>query len=335
MPTPASDTHNADAAVVRCVAYDDAGRLHGDISIEAISDTLEQPGLFVWIGLCEPDTALLETLQEEFGLHDLAINDTQEVSQGTKINAFGDSLFMAVRTVQPRRGRLGMGETHLFLGKRYLITIRRGTSQSYTPVRNACEASPELLALGPSYCLYAVLDFIVDNYLSVVSGYQSELTELEKDVFADTNHRDTIRKLYEMQRHLMAMRLATAPLQDVTNLLMRRYPALVHDATRVYYHDVYDHVSRVNEIINAMREMLGAAMDVNQSLAAFGQNEVAKRLASWAAMLAAPTLITSWFGMNFQHMPELQQPWAYPAMVVITAAVIGTLYFTFRRAKWL
>lgn len=321
--------------VVNCVAYDNSGRRRGDIRIEDISETLADPEVFVWVGLHEPDEELLEILQEEFDLHDLAIEDAQYAHQRTKIEAYGDSLFVVVQTAQQYEGHIVFGETHIFLGPRYLITIRHGASLSYAPVRKSCEATTELLALGPSYGLYAILDFIVDNYLPLISDYRSDLQELEKDVFAESYHRDTIQKLYDMQRELMTLRLAVAPLQDVTNQLVRQHPSLIHEDTRVYYRDVYDHVFRVNEAISAMREMLTAAMNVNLSLATFGQNEVVKKLASWAAILAAPTLITSWYGMNFHHMPELDKPWAYPGMIVLTATVVGGLFWFFRRARWL
>ncbi len=178
--------------------------------------------------------------------------------------------------------------------------------------------SPDLLGLGPSYGLYGILDFIVDNLLPIVRDFREELQQLEQDIFAETFKRSTVRRLYDMQRDLMTLRLAVAPLQDIISQLVRLHPNLIPDKLRAYFRDVYDHVFRVNESINAMREMLTAAINVNLSLVTFGQNEVMKKLAGWAAMLAAPTLLTSWYGMNFQHMPELTRPWAYPAIIGVT-----------------
>lgn len=331
-----ADTHPADTKmVVNCAAYDKDGNRRSEIPIEDISEVLKDPDLFVWVGLHEPDEALLETLQDEFSLHDLAIEDAQYAHQRTKIEAYGDSLFVVVQTAQQYEKHIVFGETHIFMGQHYLITIRHGASLSYAPVRKSCESAPELLALGPSYGLYAILDFIVDNYMPLISDYRSDLQELEKDVFAESYHRDTIRKLYDMQRELMTLRLAVAPLQDVTNQLVRLHPNLIHEDTRVYFRDVYDHVFRVNEAISAMREMLTAAMNVNLSLATFGQNEVVKKLASWAAILATPTLITGWYGMNFSHMPELGKSWGYPGVIVMTGIIVGGLYWVFRRARWL
>ncbi len=224
---------------------------------------------------------------------------------------------------------------HIFLGPRYLVTVRHGASLSYAPARRNCEHTPELLALGPSYGLYGVLDFIVDNMSPIIRDFREELQQLEKDIFAETFNRDTVRRLYDMQHELMRLRLAVAPLQDLSSQLVRLHANLIPDELRAYFRDVYDHVFRVNESISAMREMLAAAISVNLSLVSFGQNEVMKKLAGWAAMLAAPTLLTSWYGMNFTHMPELSQPWAYPAMITLMVAVVGGIYFLLKRSKWL
>ncbi|MGP1664752.1 MAG: CorA family divalent cation transporter, partial [Rhodanobacter sp.] len=169
----------------------------------------------------------------------------------------------------------------------------------------------------------------------IVREFREELQQLEQDIFAEAFKRTTVRRLYDMQRDLMTLRLAVAPLQDIVSQLVRLHPSLIPDDLRVYFRDVYDHVFRVNESISAMREMLTAAITVNLSLVTFGQNEVMKKLAGWAAMLAAPTLLTSWYGMNFTHMPELQQPWAYPIVITVMACIVGGIYIALKRAKWL
>ena len=321
--------------VVNCIAYKKDGSRIGDITLDEISDVLAQPDTFVWVGLHEPDEVLLLKLQEEFGLHDLAIEDAHTAHQRTKIETYGDSLFLVVQTAQQIDGDLAFGETHIFIGPRYLVSVRHGASLSYAPARRACEHTPELMALGPSYALYSILDFIVDNLLPIVRASREELQQLEKDIFAETFKRSTVRRLYNMQRDLMTLRLAVAPMQDIISQLARLHPGLIPKELRAYFRDVYDHVFRVNEAISAMREMLTAAINVNLSLVTFGQNEVMKKLAGWAAMLAAPTLLTSWYGMNFTHMPELAQPWAYPAVIGVVVIVVGGLFVALKRAKWL
>ncbi|MBB5360676.1 magnesium transporter [Rhodanobacter sp. ANJX3] len=334
-PVPPAPPSAEKQMVVNCIAYRKDGSRIGDVTLDEISDVLAKPDTFVWVGLHEPDEELLLKLQEEFCLHDLAIEDAHTAHQRTKIETYGDSLFLVVQTAQQIDGNLAFGETHIFLGPRYLVSVRHGASLSYAPARRACEHTPELMALGPSYALYSILDFIVDNLLPIVRASREELQQLEKDIFAEAFKRSTVRRLYNMQRDLMTLRLAVAPMQDIISQLTRLHPNLIPKELRAYFRDVYDHVFRVNEAISAMREMLAAAINVNLSLVTFGQNEVMKKLAGWAAMLAAPTLITSWYGMNFTHMPELAQPWAYPAVVGVVAVVVCGLFIGLKRAKWL
>jgi magnesium transporter len=334
LPLPAQPDDTT-GPVVNCVAYRHDGCRIGDISLDAISDVLQQPDTFVWVGLHAPNESLLLKLQEEFDLHDLAIEDAHNAHQRTKIETYGDSLFLVVQTAQLIDGSLAFGETQIFLGARYLVTVRHGASLSYTPARRRCEQSPKMMSSGPSYGLYGVLDYIVDNLMPIVRDFREELHKLEHAIFAETFHRSTVHRLYDMQRDLMTLRLAVAPLQDITSQLVRLHPELIPDQLRPYFRDVNDHVFRVNESIGAMREMLAAAINVNLSLVTFGQNEVMKKLAGWAAMLAAPTLLTSWYGMNFTHMPELNQPWAYPVVIAVMIAVVGGIFFGLKRAKWL
>lgn len=334
-PPPAAPPSTDLPMVVNCIAYRNDGTRIGEVTIDAISEVLAEPDTFVWVGLYEPDETLLGKIQDEFGLHDLAIEDAHAAHQRTKLETYGDSLFLVVQTAQLVEGELAFGETHIFFGARYLVTVRHGASQSYAPARRTCEHVPELLANGPSYGLYGVLDFIVDNLLPIVRDFREEVQQLEHDIFGETYKSSTVRRLYDMQRDLMTLRLAVAPLQDIVNQLIRLHPNLIPEVLQAYFRDVYDHAFRVNEAIGAMREMLTAAINVNLSLVSLRQNEVMKKLAGWAAMLAAPTLLTSWYGMNFTHMPELTQPWAYPGIILVVGSVVGGIYLGLKRAKWL
>ena len=323
------------ACVINCAVYDREGRRR-DISLDAISDVLSvDDGSFVWVGLYEPEESLLDKLQEEFGLHDLAVEDAQHAHQRPKIEAYGNSLFVAVHTAQVIEDHIRFGETHAFLGQRYLVTVRHGASLSYAPVRTRVEREPELLALGPAYALYAVLDFIVDNYLPIVSEFRDSLNALEQDVFAETFRRDTIVKLYELKRELTQLRLAVAPMQDILSQLTRIHGALVPDEVRLYFRDVLDHAMRVNESTDTLREMLTAAMSVNLSLVTIAQGEVVERLAGWAALLVAPMLITSWYGMNFEHMPELAGRHSYAVLIGVVVVICLGLYAYLKKVRWL
>ena len=320
--------------VINCVHYDDQGKRH-DIALDAISDVIASKNGFVWVGLYDPADAVLLKLQEEFCLHDLAIDDARNAHQRPKVEAYGNSLFVVVTTAQRVQDRIEYGETHAFLGPRFLVTVRHGASLSYAPVRARVEREPQLLTMGASYCLYAVLDFVVDNYLPITTDFRDTLDSLEKDIFADSYKRTTVVRLYELKRELNKMRMAVAPLQDVLAQL-RRYPGeLIPDEVKLYIRDVHDHAVRISDVIDTLREMLGTALSVNLSLVTLAQGETVKRLGAWAALLAAPTLITSWYGMNFTHMPELDKPWAYPAMIVGVGAVCVGLYRLFKRARWL
>ena len=321
--------------VVNCAVYDRVGR-RSEISLDAISDVLAvDDGSFVWIGLYEPGEEVLEKLQEEFCLHDLAIEDAHHAHQRPKLEAYGDSLFLVVNTAQVVDERIRYGETHAFLGPRYLVTVRHGDSLSYAPARARIERDPELLALGPASGLYAVLDAIVDNYLPIVDEFKSTLLALEQDVFSETFRRGTIRRLYDLKRELTYMRVAVTSMQDVVSQLVRSNSPLVSDEVRLYLRDVLDHSVRANDAVDVLRDMLGTALGVNQALVTLAQGEVVKRLAGWAALLAAPTLIASWYGMNFEHMPELDGRWSYPVLVAGVALVVVLLYRYLRKVRWL
>ncbi len=323
------------SSVINCVAYDTAGQRR-DITLDEISDVLARDdGSFVWVGLYEPGEIILDKLQEEFDLHDLAVEDAHNAHQRPKIEAYGNSLFIAVQTAQVVDDHIVYGETHAFLGPHYLVTVRHGKSLSYAPVRERVQREAELLAMGPSFGLYAVLDFIVDNYRPIVDEFRDTLDALEQDIFAADFRRDTVLKLYELKRELAQMRLSVAPLQDVLAQLSRSQSPLIPDEVRLYFRDVHDHAMRVNESTDTLRDMLGTAISVNLSLVTLAQGETVKRLGAWAALLAAPTLIASWYGMNFEHMPELQRTYAYPILIGVVVVVAASLYTLFKRARWL
>jgi magnesium transporter len=322
------------ACVVNCVVYDRAG-VRRDISLDEISNVLAvDDGSFVWIGLYEPEEDVLDKLQEEFCLHDLAVEDAHNAHQRPKLENYGDSIFIAVNTAQVVDTHIRYGETHVFLGRRYLVTVRHGASLSYAPARARVERDPEMLALGPSYGLYAVLDAIVDNYLPIVDEFKNTLIELEQDVFSETFRREIVMRLYDLKRELTYMRVAVTPMQDVLSQLVRPNP-FVPEEVRLYFRDVLDHSVRINDSVDVLRDMLSTALSVNQSLVTVAQGEVVKRLAGWAALLAVPTLVASWYGMNFDHMPELHGRWSYPILIGATVVSVLVLYRYLKKVRWL
>jgi magnesium transporter len=323
------------ACVMNCIAYGRDGSKR-EITIDQISDVLDvDDDSFVWVGLYQPGEDLLDKMQEEFSLHDLAVEDAHHAHQRPKIEAYGNSLFIAAHTAQLVADKIAFGETQIFLGPRYLLTVRHGASLSYAPVRSRVERDPSLLAIGPSYGLYAVLDFIVDNFMPIVDAFRAKLHTLEKNIFAEEYERDTVVRLYELKGELTRLRLAVAPMQDITGQLSRGANPLISEEMRLYFRDVYDHTQRVNDTTDTLREMLTAAMSVNLSLVTVAQGEVVKRLAGWAGLLAAPTLITSWYGMNFEHMPELHTRHGYWVIIAVTLTLCVGLWALLKRAKWL
>lgn len=335
MDALACDARGLPQCVVNCVAYGRDGSRR-EIPLDAISDVLAvEDGSFVWVGLYEPDDAILRKLQEEFALHDLAIEDAMHAHQRPKLEAYGESLFLAVHTAQRIDSAIAFGETHVFFGARYLVTVRHGASSSYATARARFERDPRAMVRGPAAGLHMVLDQIVDNFMPIVDGFQAELNALEQDVFSADFRKDTVHKLYRLKRELTRLQLAVSPLQDILGQLARNRIVLIDEESQLYFRDVLDHAVRLNDATDTLREMLTAAMSMNLSLITIRQGEVVKRLAGWAALLAAPTLIASWYGMNFQFMPELDERYGYAGVIGVTLLVCGVVYALLKRAKWL
>ena len=323
-------------AVVNCAVYE-AGRRVADIPIADISEAVKEPGRFVWVGLHEPDATLLREIQQEFGLHDLAIEDALRAHQRPKVEQYGDSLFVVLRTAQMAGTppRVEIGETHLFVGPHFAISVRHGASRSYAEVRARCEAAPHLLARGPGFVLYAIMDFVVDQYFPIVDALEEGLADLEGEIFGGAFNRDTTERIYRLKRDLLTLKRAVSPLVDVCNRLMRFDLPLIPEDTLPYVRDVYDHAVRVNEAVDTLRELLGSALEANLSRAAIEQNESMKKLAGWAAIIAVPTMIAGIYGMNFRFMPELESPLGYPLALAAMVVACGYLYARFRRSGWL
>jgi magnesium transporter len=325
----------AESGVINCAAY--TGGMRADLDIDAIGETLCRPGQFVWLGLYEPDEALLRRVQQKFHLHDLAVEDAYSAHQRPKLELYEESLFVVLRTAQ-RSGsppHLEFGETHVFLGRDYVVTVRHGSLRSHVGVRARCESTPQLLAKGPGYVLYALMDFVIDQYFPIVRAVEEEVQELEELILGDNPKGDATARIYRLKRDLLALRRAVSPLVEVCNRLMRFEMPNVPDETRVYFRDVYDHVVRLNETIDAQRELLTTALEAHLSLMSVAQNEHMKRLAAWAAMIAIPTMIAGVYGMNFSNMPELTWRYGYYTSLAVMALAVGGLYVAFKRSGWL
>lgn len=320
--------------VVNSIAYRQGVRV-GPVTIDDISEVIIEPDTFVWVGLHDAEPSLLTKMQEEFTLHELAVEDARKAHQRPKIEAYGDSLFIVVKTAQMQNGVVVYGETHFFVGKNFLVSVRHGCSQGYIHVRERCEEKPQMLAKGPAYALYALMDFIADNYQPVVSHFETEFEALEADVFKGRFDGVTLERLYDMKIQLLQLRNAVVPIEDIALQLMRLHHDYIPKDMGAYFRDVHDHVARIISTLDNLREMLTAAMQVNLAMAAVRQNEVVKRLAGWGAVLAVPTVIFSLYGMNFDAMPELRWRFSYPLVLAGTAGVCALMYRKLKQSGYL
>ena len=289
----------------------------------------------MWIGLLEPSTDLLGRVQTQLDLHSLAIEDAEKAHQNPKIEQYGDALFIVARTAQSIEGRIAFGETHLFVGKGYVVSVRHGASMSYTAVRQRCEACPTTLANGADYILYAILDFIVDNYTPALESLGVEVEAIEDSVFTSSSGYLDIHRLHLLRRDLLRLRNAVVPLVEVCRRLEHAEVLPIDVTMQPLFRDVTDHVLRLQEGIDAMREVLAFTFEASLMTGQAQQTEITRKLAAWAAMLAVPTAIAGIYGMNFEYMPELKWRYGYFLVLGVVFVSCGWLYWRFRRNGWL
>jgi magnesium transporter len=303
-----------------------------------------------WIGLFRPAETQLLAVAEEFGLHELAVEDAIVAHQRPKLERYGDTLFVVLRAARylDEVEEVEFGEIHLFVGSNFVLTVRHGHAPDLAAVRRRMESDPELLRLGPEAVLYAILDGVVDGYAPVVAGLQNDIDEIETEVFRGDPK--VSRRIYELSREVIDFQRATHPLSAVMVALERgsaKYGVTQELERRL--RDVADHLTQVNERVDAFRYLLRDILTVNSTLVSERQNEEMTRLAhsshrqgeevkkisSWAAILFTPTLIAGIYGMNFRNMPELQWPLGYPLAVLAMVVFSGVLYGIFKRRGWL
>ena len=324
----------APEGVVAAGAYVD-GRRVANIAIEEAASWRSKPGHVVWIGLHEPDMTILTSVQQQFELHDLAIEDADHAHQRPKIEQYGEGLFIVARTAQLVGESIAFGETHLFVGEGYLVSVRHGASTSYAPVRARCESCPRALARGEDYILYAILDFIVDNYSPVLETIQEEVEAMEEQVLASAMTRAQIERLYLLRRDFLLLRNAAGPLVEVCRRLEHDHLPMIRPTMQPLFRDVTDHVRTIQEQIDSLREVLAFAFEASLLVGQAQETAVSKKLASWLAIIAVPTAIAGIYGMNFKHMPELEWEYGYFTIIGTILVVCTALFWRFRRVGWL
>ena len=320
--------------LINCAAYQDGKKL-GDIAPEDISKYVSRPECLVWVAVKDPGPGELASLQREFDLHELAIEDARHGHQRPKIEEYGDSLFCVLHNIEVAGNELKVGEVDLFVGLNYVLSVRTQAEPGFTAVRTRCEREPELLKHGAGFVFYALMDAVVDRYFPVLGALETELEQVEERIFAGRSARANVEALYALKQKLTTLQHAVLPLLEaVGKLYGGRVPA-VCTGMQEYYRDVYDHLVRINQSINSQRDMVITAISVNLSMITVQENETTKRLAACAALVAIPTMIAGIYGMNFKHMPELDWAFGYPVTVGTMVVIDLILFLRFRKAGWL
>jgi magnesium transporter len=320
--------------LVNCVVYQEGKKL-AEIQQREIKSYLSRPDCFVWVALRDADAAELALMQEEFDLHELAVEDARHGHQRPKIDEYGDSLFAVLHTVEVVGEELKVGEMDIFVGRNYVLSARQSAERGFADVRTRCEREPELLQHGSGYVLYALMDAIVDRYAPVLDAVEAELEALEEQIFSGKSPRENIEALYYVKQKLMTLKHAVAPLVEASGRLYGGRVPPVCAGLGDYFRDVYDHLFRLNQSIDTSRDTVTTAIQVNLAMITIGETEVTKRLAAYAALVAVPTMIAGIYGMNFEHMPELKWDYGYPLAVALMTGIDVYLFYRFRKAGWL
>jgi len=342
-------------AVVDNAVYADGRRCEAPESLETTYELLREHSAdgspcLAWIGLYRPDEPEIASVAAEFGLHELAVEDAVHAHQRPKLERYGDTLFVALRParyVDPQEV-VEVGELHMFVGTDFVVTVRHAAEPDLAQVRRRLEAEPQLLKLGPLAVLYAILDRIVDDYLPVLHGLRNDIDEIEDQVFR--GEAEVSRRIYQLSREVIEFERACEPLLDVMESLISGFEEYRVDVElRRQLRDVQDHATHVVERVDAFRQLLGNILTVNSTMvaqrqseettkltqASLAQSEEVKRISSWAAIIFAPSMVGTVYGMNFTHMPELNWRFGYPMSIGLMLLVGAVLYVLFRRRGWL
>jgi magnesium transporter len=321
--------------LVSCVVYQQ-GRKLAEISTSDIHEYLEDSNCFVWVALHDPSAAELDEMQHEFHLHPLAVEDARSGHQRPKIEEYGDCLFVVLHMVEPVQQEFRVGEVAVFTGPNYVLSVRSRAEKGFQEVRARCEHEPELLRQGSGYVLYAIMDAVVDRYFPILELLENDLDAIEQKIFQpESTPGANIAALYALKQRLLIMKHAVAPLlESVSNLSGARVPAICN-GIREYFRDVLDHLQRLNQAADSIRDTVATAISVNLSMITLQENETMKRLAAYGALVAVPTMIAGIYGMNFKYMPELEWRYGYELALGAMVAIDGYLFYRLRRSKWL
>ena len=326
--------------IVDRAIYRDGLRTDGDHDLEALADAGRTGTAVAWIGLYRPSAEEFSTVAAKFGLHELAVEDAVHAHQRPKLERYGETLFCVLRPARyiDEVEDVEFSEIHVFAGPGFVVTVRHGEAPNLAAVRSALETRPDLLRRGPVAILHAIMDRVVDDYARVVAGVGNDVDEIEDEVFG--GHPDVSRRIYALSRHVIAFQRATEPLAPMLARLIDE-PGIGDEEAR-YLRDVQDHAVRIQEQVDGFRALLENILSVNLTLetkalaeASNVQNEEVKKISAWAAILFAPTLVGTIYGMNFENMPELDWRYGYPFALGLMLLVCLTLHRVFSRRGWI
>lgn len=293
-------------------------------------------GSFDWVGLANPTPEDLEPVRRQFGLHPLAVEDALNPTQMPKVETYGQHLFIVARTATVEEGdHIAFGQTSLFLGRDFLITVRLGSTRAHTALRDRLEADAERLAEGPDYVAHAILDFLVDGYQPLLEKYEDSVQAMEERAIDSFPEPSTIRRIFRLRRQMRRFDRIVGPMEEMCERLAQTELPLIDPGARVWFRDVLDHVRRTMARMTGLRETLASIVETASLLEQHRQGRMTRQLAAWAAILAVPTAIAGIYGMNFDYMPELRQKWGYFAVWGVIIAICGGLWLRFRRIGWL
>ncbi|HEY0636747.1 MAG TPA: magnesium/cobalt transporter CorA [Pseudonocardiaceae bacterium] len=342
-PIPVPVAEAAPDSVVACGLYVDGHRRPGRRThAEALEYVRSRGNGFVWIGLYEPTEEQISDIATTFGLHELAVEDAVHGHQRPKLDRYGDTLFTVLKTVSyvenasPTTANeiVETGEIMVFTGPDFVVTVRRGQHSGLARVRENLEATPERLALGPAAVLHAIADYVVDAYLDVTDKVESDIDFAEEQVFSSRTSM-SVEQIYMMKHEITELRRAVIPLATPLRRLTEGAGSLIRDEVRPYFRDVDDHLTTVAERVNSYDELLTNLVNAVLAKITVQQNTDMRKISSWVAIAAVPTMIAGIYGMNFEHMPELGWRYGYGMVMALIAIVCVTLYRVFRRNKWL
>jgi magnesium transporter len=322
--------------IIDCAVYEDGRRRSGRMPVEEARRAAEGGEALVWIGLHQPSEAEFESIRREFALHELAVEDAIKAHQRPKLEVYGHTLFVVLRTVRhlDEEDVLDFGEILLFMGPGFVISVRHGEAGALADVRKRLEARPEHLRHGEEAVLHAIVDHVVDGYEPVVEEMDAEVEEVEEEVFS-ASRTNPAERIYKLKRELIELHRALAPLVAPLDRLARTEFRWIDDEMRSYFRDVHDHAIRSTERIDALRDLLTSVLDANLAQVSVRQNEDVRKISAWVAIIAVPTMIAGIYGMNFEHMPELGWRFGYPLALAVMVMLCTGLYRYFRRAGWL